>query len=225
MKARLVFGAVLVMIALLVAIPWLASAKHAELQDGKDTTGLLDISRVRLHGQERPVWKIITFARWGTERIFDRGYAIVNIDARGDGHFEYYALLRSVGGRMTGELFRNRKQKSDFSVGNVKVWRNDRKSVSVRIPLRKLRMDAERTYYRWFVQTLMTGRNCPRVCIDRAPDEGSIHQSLVEPTPTPTITVSPSPTVTVEPSPSVSSSPNPSPTPSTSPSPSASPTP
>ena len=212
MKERFALGA---LILALVAVPWLASAEHANLGDPQDTNGLLDVKEVRLHGEKRPVWKVITFPRWGTERIFDRGYALVNIDARGDAHFEYYALVRSVGGGMTAELFRNRTSKPDYSVSGLEVWRSDRKSVSVRIPLRKLRIGDQRTFYRWFVQTLMTGSRCRRVCIDRAPNEGSVQQLLVEPTPTPTITVDP----TVTPTPTSSPS-----EPPTSPTPSASPT-
>ena len=214
MKERFALGA---LILALVAVPWLASAQHANLDDPRDTDGLLDIKQVRLHGEKRPAWKVITFPRWGTERIFDRGYALVNIDARGDAHFEYYALVRSVGGQMTGELFRNRKSKSDYSLGGLDVWRSDRRSVSVRIPLRKLRIGDQRTYYRWFVQTLMTGSQCQRVCIDRAPNKGSVQQSLIDPTPTPTITIDPTPTVTPSSSPTVDP-------PSTSPTPAASPT-
>ena len=216
MKERFALGA---LILALVAVPWLASAQHANLDDPRDTNGLLDIKQVRLHGEKRPSWKVITFPRWGTERIFDRGYALVNIDARGDAHFEYYALVRSIGSKMEAELFRNRKSKPDYSVSGLDVWRSDRKSVSVRIPLRKLRIGDERTFYRWFVQTLMTGSQCQRVCIDRAPNEGSVQQPLVEPTPT--LTIDPSPTVTVSPDPSSSPTvppPGTSPTPTSSPS-------
>ena len=216
MKERFALGA---LVLALVAVPWLASARHANLDDSRDTDGLLDIAQVRIHDEDRPTWKVITFPRWGAERIFDRGYALVNIDARGDAHFEYYALVRSVGGRMTGELFRNRKSKSDYSVGGLKVWRSDRRSVSVRIPLSKLRIGDERTFYRWFVSTLMTGTECRQVCIDRAPDRGSVQQPLVEPTPT--VTIEPSPSVSVSPDPSASptveppgTSPTPTPTPS-----------
>lgn len=217
MRARFVLG---FLILSLVGVPWLASARHANLVDPRDTDGLLDIKEVRLHGQTEPTWKTITFPKWGTERVFDRGFALVNIDARGDGHFEYYALVRSIGSGMRGELFRNRKHKSDYSVGSLKAWRPDRKSVSVRIPLRKLRVGDDRTFYRWFVQTLMTGSACPRVCIDRAPDTGAVQQPLVEPTPIPTITVEPTPTITDEPTPSASPTVDP---PSTSPTPTSSP--
>ena len=219
MRARFVLG---FLILSLVAVPWLASARHANLADPRDTDGLLDIKEVRLHGKKRPMWKTITFPKWGTERVFDRGFALINLDARGDGHFEHYALVRSVGTGMRAELFRNRKRKSDYRIGSLNVWRPDRRSVSVRIPLRKLRVGDNRAYYRWFVQTLMTGQACPRVCIDRAPNQGAIQQPLVEPTPTPTITIEPSPTVTDEPTPSTSPSPSVDP-PSTSPTPSSSP--
>ena len=215
MRARIALGGLIVA---LVVVPLLASARHGGLADPRDTDGLLDVKEVRLHGDDARTWKVITFARWGIERVFDRGYALVNIDARGDGHFEHYVLVRSVGTRMKAELFRNRRHKPDFSVGNVKVWRTDRRSVSVQIPLRKLSIPTERTFYRWYVQTLMTGNQCPRVCIDRAPDQGSVEELLVEPTPTPTVTVDPSPSITAEPSPSATVDP-----PSTSPTPSSSP--
>lgn len=215
MKARFVLGG---LILALVVVPLFASARHGGLTDLRDTDGLLDIKEVRLHGGGARTWKVITFGRWGTDRVFDRGYALVNIDARGDEHFEHYVLVRSVGTRMKAELFRNRRHKPDYSLGSLKVWRADRRSVSVRLPLRKLRIGAGRTFYRWYAQTLMTGNQCPRVCIDRAPDEGSVEELLVEPSPTPTVTVDPSPTVTAEPSPSTTVDP-----PSTSPTPSSSP--
>jgi hypothetical protein len=207
-RSRFLLGAV---IAALVAVPFLASAKHADLSDADDTRGLLDIAKVGLHGQERPVWKVITFPKWGTERVFDRGYGLVHLDVRGDSHFEYFALVRSVGSRLDAELFRNRKRKPDFSVGSVQVWRADRKSFSVRVPLARMRVAEDRLFYRWFVQTLMTGRSCPQVCIDRVPDEGNVQQPLGIPTPEPT----PTPTITVEPTPDPSASvePTPGPTP------------
>jgi hypothetical protein len=39
----------------------------------------------------------------------------------------------------------------------------------------------ERLTYRWWVKTLFTGRNCHRVCIDRALNKGAVTESNGKP--------------------------------------------
>lgn len=214
------FAFVSLVLVLLLA-PLAVLAQRASVEDAQDTPGLLDVQRVKLSGViDQPIFKTITFKRWTAKRIWDRGYFIVHLDARGDSHFEHYVLVRSIGGRMEATLYRDRRNKSDFIVGNAGVWRVNKRSVTVRLKLSRLNMPAERTYYRWFVKSLLIGNNCPQVCIDRVPDSGAVEQVLIEPTPEPTVTVTPSPdptftptpTITPEPEPTITSEPTPEPT-------------
>lgn len=191
-------GAWFLVLALL-ALPLFALASHADVQDENDTNGLLDVKFVKVRGDERPRWEFITFGEWSNERIWDRGYALVHFDAKGDRRFEKYALVRSTGFSVEGTLWRDRKEKSDVKIADLDVFRRNRRSVTVRIPLRKLDIPERRDFYRWFTETLFTGNVCPRVCIDRVPDERSIRESVAEPTPTPTVTPTPTPTVTPTP--------------------------
>jgi len=190
------------------ALPLLAGAALDSRSDPNDTNGLLDVRRVEVGGSNRPRFKTITFARWSVGRIWDRGYVTVSIDARGDRRFEHYALIYSDGSRMQGLLYRTRRDGSERIVAPLSAWKPNPRSVTVRVPLARLRMPATRTFYRWFVKTLMTGSGCRRVCIDRAPDGGAVRTVLV---PSPSPTISPSPTVVPSPSPSPSATPSPSP--------------
>lgn len=199
------------LIVALLLVPFGVLAQRASSDDPQDTSGLLDVRRVNLSGAlERPTFKTITFKRWTAKRLWDRGYVIVHLDASGDNRFEHYILVRSTGGRMAASLYRDRKNDVDVFVGDVDVWRPNKRSVAVRVKLARLNMPEQRTYYRWFVKTLMLGNNCPTVCMDRVPNRGAERQSLipdpeptVEPTPLPTLTIvpSPEPTQTSEPTP------------------------
>jgi hypothetical protein len=177
-----------------------AFAGHVGVTDPNDTRGVLDIRRIDVEGTKRPRWKVITFATWGTKEIFDSGFALVRLDTYGSPRFDYYALVRSNGGRLLGSLWRDRRDKRDYKVGSVAVWRPSRSALSVRVPLRKMKVGGRRLAYGWAVETLFTSSNCPRVCIDFAPDEGRISEPL--PIPTPTTSVTPTPTPTPSPTPS-----------------------
>lgn len=187
----------LLVVAAVVLIPVLAFAQSVELRDGNDTKGLMDASEVIFTDGETPRWTFLTFKSWTADRIWDRGFVIVNLDTFGSGRFDYYALVRSDGTKLHGELFRDRERKDDYRVADLKVWRKNRQRVTVKVPLAKMNIGETRLFYRWIGKTLMVGVNCPKVCIDRIPDSGSV-QALVpgaEPTPTPTPTVEPSPSV------------------------------
>jgi len=185
----------LALAAAAVAVPLIASARHVDVVDPADTRGALDISRVKVQGTEKPRWHIVTFDRWTAKQIWDKGFALVYFDAFGDDRFDHYALVRSVGDRMRGTLYRDRVKKRDYTVGRLEVWRPNRRTVVVKVPLEKLRIGSHRLFYRWYSQTLMTNTNCRRVCFDRAPDQGAIEEPTAEPAP------SPSPSVTVIPTP------------------------
>ena len=171
----------------------IARATHQDLGDRNDTRGTLDLRAVSSSGGiEYPRWTFRTFEKWRAAEIFDRGFFVLQFDTFGDTHFDYYALLRSEGGRLKGSLHRDFVRRRDERVSGLNLSRPGRSSVRVRVPLKKMKF-GERFDYRWVSQSLWTGPKCRNVCIDRAPDRGAV----VEPEPATTI----SPTVTVVPSP------------------------
>ncbi len=181
MRSRLIAAA----LALAVAVPVLASARHLSVRDPNDTRGPLDVRRVEVVGLNRPRFQVFTFRRWTTGDIYDRGFVLVYFDTFGGERFDYYALVRSVGDEMKGTLFRDRARKSDVRVSWLRTFRTTKDSVSVRVPLRKMRFGRTRVHFVWSVQTLMSSGRCRRVCFDRVPDRGGI----LEPRQTVTATV------------------------------------
>lgn len=194
MKARVALGVVLSALAL---FPWMAHARHVDPRDGNDTRGLLDVRKIKSWGSARkPGLRIITFRRWTPEQIWDFGQAIVNLDTFGNKRPDYYLLVRSNGSGMNGTVWRDRKSKADRRVTRTKVWRPDRRSINMRIPMRKLRRGKSRLFYAWYVQTLFQSNSCSRVCFDRVPNKGRIEDPNGRPTPKPTDTPTPTPTPT-----------------------------
>jgi hypothetical protein len=93
----------------------------------------------------------------------------------------YRVVIRATKRRLVGVLYGKRNGR-DKPLRGVRVWRSDRRSVSVRVPARSLHLAAPGRYA-WRAQSLVTGSRCPRVCFDRAPDTGD---ALVEvPAPAP----------------------------------------
>lgn len=182
------------MAAVVTAFPWSAIAES--FPDANDTKGLMDLSSVESSGTDRPVWRFVTFKSWTAARIWDHGYALVMLDTFGNERSDHYALVWSNGVSLTGELFRDRRKKDDYRVSGLKVWRKNKSSVTIRVPLAKLDLPADRLFYRWFAKTITVGRQCPRACIDRVPDSGAISVPVpaATPSPTPTPTEIPSPT-------------------------------
>jgi hypothetical protein len=167
----------------------LAGASHRNLRDPNDTRGMLDVRSVKSFGVVRkPGWRIVTSSRWTLRRMQDRGFVLVNLDTFGGSRFDYYALIGSNGSRMKGTLWRDRASKRDRRVSKLRVWRADGKSVSVRIPMSRMKLGAERLEYRWYAQTLFTSSKCKQVCIDRVPNEGAINEPNGRTPSTPTIT-------------------------------------
>ena len=198
-KARIA----IVLVVLIGALyPLLAGAKHLDPRDPNDTRGPLDVARVRTSGRIRkPIFRVVTFPRWTAKRIWDRGFVLVFVDTFGDDRSDYYVLVRSVGSQLRARLFRDLRRKRDRNIAVIATWRRNRRSVSVRVPFRKLRVGDNRVFYRWNVQTLFIGSRCRRVCFDLVPDRGAVVEPLVEPSPTPTVTPTPTPTVTPTPTP------------------------
>ena len=173
-------------------IAFVAVASHLDVTDPNDTRGPLDVRSVESFGTTQPSWKIVTFSSWSRAEIFDTGYVTVLFDTRAGPPADYYVLVGSLGTRMYADLWRDRATKPDRRVAGVKVWRADRTSVSIKLPLDRMVIGSERTFYGWSVETIFTGERCRRVCFDFAPDEGVV----IEPLPVPTATITPSPSPT-----------------------------
>lgn len=146
------------------------SCVHPSPADANDTHGFLDVRQVdSFLGTEEPVWKVVTISRWSAFKMWDQGFVVVYLDTFGAELPDYYALIRSVGTRLRGTLFRNSRK-----VAGLEVWRRNARSVSIRIPMENLAMGDGRRFFRWRLVTL-TDR-CRRTCFDRIPDEGSMVQ-------------------------------------------------
>lgn len=205
MPQRLALLAAVVGVA--VALPLLAVANHVDVPDLNDTRGLLDVRRVEVSGSQRPIWHAITFANWTVARIWDKGFFLVRLDTFGDERYDYYALVRSNGDRMTGTLVRDRQSKSDFNVSKLTAWRPTRSSVKVRVPLSKMRIGRFRLEYVWQVQTLFSNKTCAQICIDDVPDRRGVAEPIPGRTPDPVPTVTPTVMPTTSPSPTPTESP------------------
>jgi hypothetical protein len=194
LRASAPFAAALVTVALVAIV---AGAHHTDLLDPNDTRGKLDVKQVRLaHQPLPPVWTVVTFAEWRTAEMWDRGYIMVLLDTSGGERADYYLLVRSIGSALRGSLWRARIYGPDSYVANIPVRRLSPRSASVQVGLSRLTFGAKRSSYRWWVQTVLTGRTCQRTCQDRAPNGGSVLQwrpgmSPTPPSPSPS---SPSPT-------------------------------
>ena len=187
------FWTALVLLTTLV-VPLIAGASHQDVQDPIDTRGALDVRTVKMaKGGTEPHWVIATWNSWTASEIFDRGFLLIEFDTLGDRHFDYYALVRSTGDRLSATLHRDYDRKTDRRVANLRLSRPGKGSVRVRVPLSKMQFK-DPFNYRWKAHTLWSGRRCPDVCIDRAPDSGSVTEP--RPAPTPTLTITPTPTDT-----------------------------
>ena len=177
-----------------------ATARHVRVVDGSTTKGLLDIRLTRNSGdQAANIW-IVTYQRWTLDAMWDMGYLLAWFDTEGDARYDYYVLARSDGRRMRGHLYRDNQSSKDRRVAKVTVWRPDKRTVRIRVPLELMEFSPERLSYFWYAQTLFTGRRCRSVCLDRAPNYTGIEEpvpGVSTPTPTPTVV----PTVTVTPPP------------------------
>ncbi|MDQ3661032.1 MAG: hypothetical protein M3454_08275 [Actinomycetota bacterium] len=146
----------------------LALASHRDVRDDNDVKGRLDLRKVSIYGRPR-VWNIRTYEGWSSRAIWDRGYLLVHLDTLAGERFDYYALVYSNGRSMQGDLFRDRSEKADYRVARLRAWRPSRRALKVRIPLSKTNVGEGRSFFRWQVRTLFTGRKCRRSCIDLAP--------------------------------------------------------
>jgi hypothetical protein len=171
----------------IVAVAAIASpAFHSDLGDDNDTEGLLDVRRVRLDHEGGTEATVITFADWTPASIWDRGNAYVFLDTQGGEDAEYFVMVRSTGSELQGSLWRDRRDRRDVFLRNVKVRRKSADGLSVAIPIKSLEFGGFRDSYMWWAMTSFTGQSCRRTCLDRAPDEGSVEQWRPGMSPTPT---------------------------------------
>jgi hypothetical protein len=200
MKARVAIVLVVFVTAALL-FTMFAQASH-DIKDRNDVEGKLDIRAVNTFGKtERPGWRIIVSSRNTMTQLRDRWFFLVYLDTFGDTRSDYYLLVSSNGSKMLGKLWRDRASRPDRKLGKVPVWRSDKSSVTVRVPLGDMNMGGkEGLTYRWWVKTLFTSKNCRRVYIDRAPNQTAVTESNGKPSPSPTDTEGPGLTETPEPS-------------------------
>jgi hypothetical protein len=185
MRARIVLGIVIAS----MLIPVLVQAHHVDPRDPNDTRGLLDIKRVDVAFTRQPRFQVITWRRWTAKQIWDKGFGLVWLDTFGKGRYDYYALVRSNGSGLVGEMFRDRQGRRDRRLFFVRAWKASRNSFSVRLRLSRLRMPASRRVYRWKVQTLFVGSRCRRTCFDFVPNQRAIREpNPFAPKPPPTTT-------------------------------------
>ena len=177
-------GTIVIAAGLIAALAITAWAALNVVSDPNDTKGLLDVRTVRFDPDGPPEWTVITFTSWTIPSIWDTGYVIVYLDTRGDDDPDYYGLIRSDGEDMRADLYRDLNT-TDRRLRSLKVWRNGGRQVSLRIPLRFVKIGINRTLYRWSVLTLFTNSKCHQVCFDPVPDSGMVDQTL-SPSPSPT---------------------------------------
>jgi hypothetical protein len=177
-------GTVGIAVALVVALAITAWAALNVVNDPNDTRGALDVRTVRFDPAKPPEWTVITFNSWTISSIWDRGYVIVYLDTKGDEDPDYYGLIRSDGEDVRADLYRDLNT-TDRRLRSLQAWKNGGHQVSLRIPLRFVKIGIHRTLYRWSVLTLFTSSKCHVPCIDPVPNSGMVDQTL-SPSPTPT---------------------------------------
>jgi hypothetical protein len=150
------------------------------VQDADDRIPTLDLREVDSAFERDSVrFTLITWGRWRARALLDRAFLVVDLDPQT--RRRYRVVIRGAKRRLVGGLYLKRNGR-DKALRRLRVWRNDRRSVSVRVPARSLHLAAPGRYA-WRAQSLVTHSRCPRVCFDRAPDRGD---ALVEvPAPAP----------------------------------------
>jgi hypothetical protein len=186
LRAAAPFAVALVTVALIVAA---AGAHDTDIRDPDDARGRLDVQQVRLaHQPGPPIWTVFTFGVWRNAEMWDRGYIMVLLDTSGGERAEYYLLVRSVGSKVEGSLWRARAYGPDSYLGSVPVARPSPRSASIQVGLVRLKFGPSRSIYRWWVQTVYTSETCRQTCHDRAPNGDPVEQWRpgMSPTPSPT---------------------------------------
>jgi hypothetical protein len=170
---------VLVLAALALPLAF-AQEPRVEVQDARDASAPLDLREVDSALEANGLrFTLITWSPWRSRVLLDRAYLLLDLDPRTGRRFRI--LLRSIGRRLVGVLYRKRGGR-DRPVRRLTVWRRNRTSVSVRVPARSVGLTAP-GQLAWRAQSLVTRSSCPRVCFDRAPDQGDALVNLPPPAP------------------------------------------
>jgi hypothetical protein len=139
------------------------------IQDPRDGRAPLDLREVDSALERGSIsFTFITWTRWRSRLLHDRGYLLLDIDAHSGRR--YRIVVRSTGGRVAGLLYRKQGGR-ERPVRRVPTLRPNRRSVSVQVPAAVVGLAIPGSYA-WRAQTLLTDRRCSRVCFDRAPDSG-----------------------------------------------------
>ena len=175
MTRRLILSTLAIL--LFMALP--AVASHEAVKDKEDVDGKLDIRRVEMTDGPPREWFITTYKGHRAEKIFDKGYFLVYFDVRKDERFDYYLLLRPKWNTIKGDLWRDYKEANDEIVGHSRVRHPSNRTIRASVPFRKMLVPKNRLEYRWQARTIFTGRNCRRVCLDKAPDVGAVNELFI----------------------------------------------
>jgi hypothetical protein len=139
------------------------------IQDPRDGRAPLDLREVDSALEQGSIrFTFITWTRWRSGPLQDRGYLLVDVDAHSGRR--YRIIVRSSGRRLTGLLYRKGGGR-ERALRRLRTWRQDRRSVSVQVPAAAVGLAIPGSYS-WRAQTLLTDRRCPRVCFDLVPDTG-----------------------------------------------------
>lgn len=178
MRARIVSIAAAVLVLSVLARA--ATARHQVVTDANDAKGPLDVKKVENFGNNRPGWKVVTYKEWQPSRLYTRGNIYVWLDTKPDERFDYYIVIFATqGGKLKGLLYRDYQEQNDHLEGRLDVWRDNKRSASVRVRLDDLIIGDRRTTFRWRVQTTFVKDACKvNVCFDFAPNSGAIEEPL-----------------------------------------------
>lgn len=181
MKALKAIPLVAMIAVLLSAAP--AGADAMEITDPNDVRGKLDLRKVIRSGENKITWRLFTHDGWTIKEIWSVGTLVVDLDTRFDAAPDYYVTIFPTHEKLTARLFRDRKNKKDYQVGKVKVWRKSKNSASIQLSLSRVKVADDRTTYSWRAQSLFNGNSrCRSVCLDLAPDDDAW---VTEPLPLP----------------------------------------
>ena len=167
-------------VATLSALAQPASAVHQPVRDRQDTRGRLDLRRVEMKRGYPRRWVIKTHEAYRANRIFDKGYLLVYFDTFGRDRADYYVLLQPTREKMKGFLWKDKRPgNKDRRLAPTSVRRGNKRSITTSAPFHRMRTPG--LTYRWHVRTIYTGKNCKRVCIDKAPDNRWITEPYAQP--------------------------------------------
>ncbi len=160
-----------------------ASAATMEISDPNDVRGKLDLRQVIRSGEDKLTWRLITYKGWSVAEIWSVGSLVVELDTRFDTAPDYYVTIFPTHDKLKARLFRDRRNKKDYQIGKIKVWRKNGKSASIQFSLNRVKIEEGRTTYSWRGQTLFNGSvGCSEVCFDMAPQNDAW---VTEPLPIP----------------------------------------